>query len=247
MAKLDNKYSKTYQRIIDKAISRNFTSRNQAKIVLGYVEKHHIIPKCIGGSEEKSNLVYVTAKEHFVCHHLLTKMFDDVEIARKMRFAMNKMARKSLNQQRIRVTARIFEKMRRDFVEDMKILHSNRVRMPLTDEHKKSISISSKGHKKSEETRQKMSGPKSESQLENMRNSSAKRRGISLTEDRKKKLRKPKREGTSEVLSNLRKGQVSAYDLIEKRIKRVTKEDFERLKNIRYVGQKSKMRYENHE
>jgi hypothetical protein len=40
----------------------------------GYVEKHHIIPRSLGGSDDKSNIVALTSKEHFVCHLLLTKM-----------------------------------------------------------------------------------------------------------------------------------------------------------------------------
>lgn len=37
-------------------------------------EKHHIIPKCIGGSDEEKNLVVLTCKEHFVAHKLLVKI-----------------------------------------------------------------------------------------------------------------------------------------------------------------------------
>ena len=38
-------------------------------------EEHHIIPRCLGGSDDKSNLVKLTAKEHFICHLLLTKIY----------------------------------------------------------------------------------------------------------------------------------------------------------------------------
>jgi len=40
----------------------------------GYTEQHHILPKCLGGTNNKSNLVRLTAREHFVCHLLLVKM-----------------------------------------------------------------------------------------------------------------------------------------------------------------------------
>lgn len=40
-----------------------------------YTEKHHIIPRCIGGSDDKSNLVTLNAREHFVAHWLLTKIY----------------------------------------------------------------------------------------------------------------------------------------------------------------------------
>lgn len=242
MAKLDNKYSSAYQNIIERAVSRKLTTRKQAKVILGYVEKHHIIPKCIGGTDERLNLVFLTAKEHFVCHHLLTKMFDDVDILRKMRFAMNKMARKSLNQQRVRITATVFEKMRRDFAEDMREQNKGKIKGPMSDKHKLAISIGGKGISKSKETRDRMKGPKSEHQLRGLRASSAAKKGIVLTEEEKKKLRKPKRAGTSEIYSAIAKGKVSAYDLELKKVVRIQKSEFDLFKNIRYVGVKSKLR-----
>ena len=36
-----------------------------------YFEKHHIIPKCQGGTNNPSNLVLLTAREHYICHKLL--------------------------------------------------------------------------------------------------------------------------------------------------------------------------------
>ncbi len=41
----------------------------------GYTETHHILPRCLGGTDSKDNLVLLTAKEHYICHLLLTKMF----------------------------------------------------------------------------------------------------------------------------------------------------------------------------
>jgi len=39
-------------------------------------DSHHIIPKCMGGSNDKSNKVLLTPREHFIVHRLLTKMVD---------------------------------------------------------------------------------------------------------------------------------------------------------------------------
>jgi hypothetical protein len=49
-----------YQRIHDAIIDR---ARNRT--IFGYVEKHHVIPRCLGGSSESYNLVELTAREHF--------------------------------------------------------------------------------------------------------------------------------------------------------------------------------------
>lgn len=64
---VDNKYTKWYYSIISNAKTRSTT---------GYIERHHIIPKSLGGNNTKDNLVRLTAREHFVCHLLLTKMTD---------------------------------------------------------------------------------------------------------------------------------------------------------------------------
>ena len=40
----------------------------------GFRERHHIIPKCIGGSNHPDNLVELTARQHFVAHLLLAKV-----------------------------------------------------------------------------------------------------------------------------------------------------------------------------
>ena len=36
-----------------------------------YYEWHHIVPKCLGGSDDPSNLVLLTPKEHLLAHRLL--------------------------------------------------------------------------------------------------------------------------------------------------------------------------------
>lgn len=58
-----------YQKIYD-----NIIERGKNRKLLGYKEKHHIVPKCLGGDNSKNNLVDLTAEEHYVCHQLLVKM-----------------------------------------------------------------------------------------------------------------------------------------------------------------------------
>jgi hypothetical protein len=59
-------YSKIYENLITKARIEN---REKGKKI--YYENHHIIPKCLGGSNKKDNLILLTAKEHYVAHKLL--------------------------------------------------------------------------------------------------------------------------------------------------------------------------------
>ena len=58
-----------YKRIYDSIIYRG-----QNRVLLGYKEQHHILPKCIGGTDDDINLVYLTPEEHYVCHQLLIKI-----------------------------------------------------------------------------------------------------------------------------------------------------------------------------
>ncbi len=41
-----------------------------------YVEWHHIVPRCLGGTDEPSNLVKLTPEDHFFAHLLLAKAID---------------------------------------------------------------------------------------------------------------------------------------------------------------------------
>lgn len=79
---LDNKYTRWYTSIIENRKTNSFT---------GYGENHHIIPKCCGGDNSKNNIVRLSAREHFICHLLLTKMVDDMHIKRKLTYALNRM------------------------------------------------------------------------------------------------------------------------------------------------------------
>ncbi len=63
---LDNIYKRIYDSIIEKARNR--------EVIDGYSEIHHVIPRSIGGSDDISNLVNLTAREHCVCHLLLVRM-----------------------------------------------------------------------------------------------------------------------------------------------------------------------------
>lgn len=63
----ENKYSRIYYSIIERAKSRE---------KIGYTETHHILPRSMGGLDETSNLIELTAREHYICHLLLPKMTD---------------------------------------------------------------------------------------------------------------------------------------------------------------------------
>lgn len=74
-------YKLIYDQIIEKAKHRNLNE---------YKEKHHIIPKCIGGIDNDDNIVELTAKEHFLCHKLLVNIYPT---NKKLKWALYNMCR----------------------------------------------------------------------------------------------------------------------------------------------------------
>ena len=102
-----NKYETWYRAI---------TERAQTRSIDGYVERHHIHPRSLGGSDNKDNLVDLTAREHFICHWLLTKMYTG-EAKFKMIYALNGMKRGNEFAQRYetKITARVYENLKQEF------------------------------------------------------------------------------------------------------------------------------------
>jgi hypothetical protein len=58
-------YEAHYGRLIERARTRDLE---------GYSEKHHILPRCLKGTNAASNIVRLTPEEHYVAHQLLVKM-----------------------------------------------------------------------------------------------------------------------------------------------------------------------------
>lgn len=63
-------------------------------------ERHHIKPRCLGGTNDKKNIVRLTYREHFLAHWLLTKMTSGVA-KQKMHLALARMCHRSGRQTRI--------------------------------------------------------------------------------------------------------------------------------------------------
>ena len=66
-------YKKIYDQLVEKCKVRGLDK----SALEGYYEKHHIVPKCMGGSDDVENFVLFTAKEHYIAHLLLTKVYPE--------------------------------------------------------------------------------------------------------------------------------------------------------------------------
>lgn len=61
-----------YKRIYNNLIKR---ARERVLPDAVFFEKHHIIPRCMGGTDSAENICKLTLKEHFFAHLLLVKLY----------------------------------------------------------------------------------------------------------------------------------------------------------------------------
>lgn len=104
-----------YQRIYNQIIERA-----KERILEGYKEKHHILPKCLGGSNDKSNLVELTAREHFLCHRLLCEIYPKND---KLWYALFLMAigkNRHSKTDPYKISSRTYEFLKLNFIENIK-------------------------------------------------------------------------------------------------------------------------------
>lgn len=182
-----NKYTRWYYNIIRRAQTRQLPKDI-------YIERHHIIPKSLGGTNSADNLVKLTAREHFICHLLLTKAI-----------------KPGLNQKMIHaawtMTIRYNDTMNRYKV-------NSKTYLQLREKHAQAASVRLTGITRSEETKQKMRKPKSPEHaakiVANSKKFGLERRGrpahnkgiagpmlgVPKSEEHKQKMRKPKTQAS---------------------------------------------------
>ena len=105
-----------YQKIYDQLIAKR--QQNPISKKNGYCERHHIIPKSLGGTNNKDNLVNLTAREHFIAHLLLRKIMflqfgKNSDQYKAMTYALWQMSNRDNLKQHI--TSKQYELLREDF------------------------------------------------------------------------------------------------------------------------------------
>lgn len=200
-----------YNRLIEKAQNH--------PIPEGYTERHHIVPRALGGGNEKANLVVLTAREHYVSHLLLARIHGG-----KMWAAVHLMASQN---------GRYYEWIRRQYAESLRgegnpffgKKHSDESKIRMTrlgyrhsDETKRGFSESRKGpangmwgKTQSKETREKIGAKNrgrprnpevSKKHSETMKGSGNPRFGIKVSEETKAKIKQAKAEAKIRRLAN---------------------------------------------
>lgn len=152
-----------------------------------YTEKHHILPKSLGGDNSKSNIIQVPGRVHFILHKLLVRMVLNTKHKKNMCHALNMLANaNNKHQHRHHITSREYESIREQLSESMRGVNNPMFGKPApnrgithTQETRNKLSAKNKEHYKthkgtrlgavvSEETKQKQRKPKSAEAIANM-------------------------------------------------------------------------------
>ena len=141
-----------YQKVYDQIIQRSKSRGLDKKKLEGYFEKHHIIPKCMGGLNQNDNYALLTAREHYLAHWLLWKTDKSNH---KLLLAYDYITRPNKKfQSRTKITARQYS-----FIKESYSL------VNFSDEHRKKMCLAKIGKP-------------------------SLRKGFTMSEDQKNKLRK---------------------------------------------------------
>lgn len=130
-------YLKHYNLLMERSRDRNLDE---------YTESHHIIPKCMGGTDEQDNLVNLTPEEHYLAHQLLVKIYPE---NLRLSHAANMMC---VN----RTTNKLYGWLRRRLSESMRINNPNKGGYSRRDYNSKNGSPN-KGYKHTDDTKRVLS------------------------------------------------------------------------------------------
>ena len=114
-----------------------------------YTEKHHILPKCLGGNNDECNIVELTAREHFLCHMLLCEIYPNEN---KLRHALFLMAigKQKTKEKTYVISSRMYERLKTEYSQ---MLTGKKQSQETRDKKSKAM----KGKNVSNETKQKIS------------------------------------------------------------------------------------------
>lgn len=148
MLEVKMNYRKIYHLLIEKADSRCILPSE-------YKERHHIIPKCMGGDNSNENLIDLLPEEHFVSHQLLAKIYPKNH---KLLFACNMMLISSPGQSR---NNKNYKWLKQKISIGLSKLHKGKklseetkkkMRKPKSEEHKMKIGLANKNKKDLQKT-----------------------------------------------------------------------------------------------
>lgn len=105
-------YKRVYESLVERATLRGLNKG----LFEGYFEKHHVLPKCMGGNDGAENLVLLTGREHFIAHKLLCKVYPE---QKSLFFALYQMSIDP-NDRGYKVSSREYQNLKTAFSENQK-------------------------------------------------------------------------------------------------------------------------------
>ena len=212
---IDNKYYMWYRQLV--------STKN--RVLDCYTEKHHIIPRCMGGDDSVENLVVLTAREHYIAHLLLTKCTSSV-YKQKMSYALWNMVNRDNGE---RTSSTNYSNVR---TKHAKMLSENSsgsgnpmFGKQVSDETRQKISAKNKGRKLSVETRKRMSNANkgSNNSMFGIKKSEA---CILASSKRMMENNPMKKEDVVNKIKDTKKNTINCFSVLEQRFKRVKADDY---------------------
>ena len=193
-----------YQRIYEQLTAKD--------MIADYTEKHHIIPQCIGGTNDPSNLVRLTPEAHYLAHQLLVKIYPDNH---KLIFAANRMTSGK------RRNNNLYGWLRNKHAEATSKLHKGKI---VSAETRAKLSVANKGKPRppiSAETRAKLSvANKGKSFSETHRNNiRIANTGKKLSKETRDKIRNASQNKSPETIDKIRAASTGRVVSTETRAK----------------------------
>lgn len=209
-------YLKIYNQLIERAQNRQLQC---------YCEIHHIIPKCIGGSDDPINLISLTPEEHYLAHQLLIKIHPDNHLllyAAQMMTVSNKNIKSVIRTQnklygwikRKVSKSKSIQRTGYKHTEETKIkignAHRGRKNKPISEDHKERIREANRARVRkpwADDSRNHMSeiAKKRKPSKESNEKRRQKLLGRTFSEETKQKMRKPKSPEMRQKLSETRR------------------------------------------
>lgn len=137
-------YLKIYNQIIEK-----YKKLNLKKGKGIYLECHHILPRCMNGNNSKENLVNLPAREHFICHLLLPRIYKDTKYKYSLWNAANRFIYGNDMKNKIKITSYQYKIIRDNYSKFCKIQYKGEGNPNYgnkwSEEQKKNLSDQRKG------------------------------------------------------------------------------------------------------
>lgn len=109
---VNNKYFHVYMSLCRRADKRE---------LVGYLEKHHVIPRAFGGLDDNKNIVKLTAREHFIAHLCLTRCTSGLS-----RYLMVHAAWLMMIHNGVHINSRCYARLKRDQAEAARISNTGK-------------------------------------------------------------------------------------------------------------------------